>query len=106
MPNDDLLVPTQPWILCLMRSLLLRSSLRPRLDCTSLTPFVGFNNTTDIHTHLCSRQIHYRYENARRDRVYGKRVPGAKVDTQELADRVSLFILYLPLLLPLLPSQS
>ncbi|EIM88795.1 MFS general substrate transporter [Stereum hirsutum FP-91666 SS1] len=35
--------------------------------------------------------IHYRYENARRDRVYGKREPGAKVDTQELADRAPDF---------------
>jgi hypothetical protein len=34
-------------------------------------------------------QTHYRYENARRNRVYGKRVPNTRVDTSELADRVS-----------------
>ena len=34
-------------------------------------------------------QIHYRFENARRDRVYGKPITGARVDTSELADRVS-----------------
>jgi uncharacterized membrane protein YeaQ/YmgE (transglycosylase-associated protein family) len=32
---------------------------------------------------------HYRYENARRNRVYGKRLPNTRVDTSELADRVS-----------------
>ncbi|KAH9171393.1 MFS general substrate transporter [Lactarius sanguifluus] len=35
--------------------------------------------------------IHYRYENARRDRVYGKHVPGTRVDTSELADRAPGF---------------
>lgn len=34
-------------------------------------------------------QTHYRYENARRNRVYGKPVPNTRVDTSELADRVS-----------------
>ena len=33
-------------------------------------------------------QTHYRYENARRNRVYGKRIPNTRVDTSELADRV------------------
>lgn len=33
--------------------------------------------------------MHFRYENARRDRVYGKHVPNTRVDTSELADRVS-----------------
>jgi hypothetical protein len=33
-------------------------------------------------------QTHYRYENARRSRVYGKRIPNTRVDTSELADRV------------------
>ncbi|KAH9994691.1 MFS general substrate transporter [Russula vinacea] len=32
---------------------------------------------------------HYRYENARRNRVYGKSLPNTRVDTSELADRVS-----------------
>ena len=40
------------------------------------------------HTYLCL-QMHYRYENARRDRMYGKHVPNTRVDTSELADRVS-----------------
>ncbi|KAH9074144.1 MFS general substrate transporter [Lactarius deliciosus] len=35
--------------------------------------------------------IHYRYENARRDRVYGKHIPGTRVDTSELADRAPGF---------------
>jgi len=35
--------------------------------------------------------IHYRYENARRDRVYGKPIPGMPVDTSELADRAPGF---------------
>ncbi|KAH9061131.1 MFS general substrate transporter [Lactarius vividus] len=35
--------------------------------------------------------IHYRYENARRDRVYGKYIPGMRVDTSELADRAPGF---------------
>jgi hypothetical protein len=34
--------------------------------------------------------MHYRYENARRDRVYGKPIPGTRVDTSELADRVGI----------------
>jgi hypothetical protein len=34
-------------------------------------------------------QIHYRHENARRDRVYGMHVPDTRVDTSDLADRVS-----------------
>jgi hypothetical protein len=34
-------------------------------------------------------QTHYRYENARRNRVYGKHIPNTRVDTSELADRVS-----------------
>jgi hypothetical protein len=34
-------------------------------------------------------QMYFRYENARRDRVYGKHVPNTRVDTSELADRVS-----------------
>jgi hypothetical protein len=34
-------------------------------------------------------QTHYHYENARRDRVYGKHIPNTRVDTSELADRVS-----------------
>ena len=34
-------------------------------------------------------QTHYRYENARRNRVYGKRIPNTRVDTSQLADRVS-----------------
>jgi hypothetical protein len=33
-------------------------------------------------------QTHYRYENARRNRVYGKRIPNTRVDTSQLADRV------------------
>ena len=33
-------------------------------------------------------QTHYRYENARRNRVYGKHIPNTRVDTSELADRV------------------
>lgn len=33
-------------------------------------------------------QTHYRYENARRNRVYGKRIPNSRVDTSELADKV------------------
>jgi hypothetical protein len=33
-------------------------------------------------------QTHYRYENARRNRVYGKRITNTRVDTSELADRV------------------
>ena len=33
--------------------------------------------------------MHFRYENARRDRVYGKHIPNTRVDTSELADRVS-----------------
>jgi len=32
--------------------------------------------------------MHFRYENARRDRVYGRHI-NADVDTSELADRVS-----------------
>jgi hypothetical protein len=39
--------------------------------------------------HLPYLQMHFRYENARRDRVYGKHVPNTRVDTSELADRVS-----------------
>lgn len=35
--------------------------------------------------------LHYRYENARRDRVYGKYIPGTPVDTSELADRAPGF---------------
>jgi len=34
---------------------------------------------------------HYRYENARRNRVYGKPVPNTRVDTSELADRAPGF---------------
>ncbi|KAI9457576.1 MFS general substrate transporter [Lactarius psammicola] len=34
---------------------------------------------------------HYRHENARRDRVYGKHIPGTPVDTSELADRAPGF---------------
>jgi hypothetical protein len=34
-------------------------------------------------------QTHYHYENARRNRVYGKHIPNTRVDTSELADRVS-----------------
>ncbi|KAI0281818.1 MFS general substrate transporter [Russula aff. rugulosa BPL654] len=34
---------------------------------------------------------HYRYENARRNRVYGKPIPNARVDTSELADRAPGF---------------
>ena len=33
-------------------------------------------------------QTHYRYENARRNRVYGKPIPNTRIDTSELADRV------------------
>ena len=36
--------------------------------------------------------MHYRYENARRDRVYGKPIPGMRVDTSELADRVGTVV--------------
>ena len=36
--------------------------------------------------------MHFRYENARRDRVYGKHIPNTRVDTSELADRVSAII--------------
>lgn len=36
-----------------------------------------------------SVQTHYHYENARRNRVYGKPIPNTRVDTSELADRVS-----------------
>ncbi|KAI9507293.1 MFS general substrate transporter [Russula earlei] len=35
----------------------------------------------------CVLTTHFRYENARRDRVYGKPIPNARVDTSELADR-------------------
>jgi len=35
--------------------------------------------------------ISYRMENARRDRLYGKPEPGAKVDTRELADKAPAF---------------
>ncbi|KAI0066926.1 MFS general substrate transporter [Artomyces pyxidatus] len=35
--------------------------------------------------------IHYRLENARRDRAHGKHVPDARVDTSELADRAPGF---------------
>lgn len=34
---------------------------------------------------------HYYYENARRNRVYGKRAPNTRVDTSELADRAPDF---------------
>ncbi|KAI0266526.1 MFS general substrate transporter [Gloeopeniophorella convolvens] len=34
---------------------------------------------------------HFRYENARRDRVYGKHTPETRVDTSELADRAPGF---------------
>ncbi|KAI0251087.1 MFS general substrate transporter [Lactifluus subvellereus] len=37
----------------------------------------------------CILTTHFRYENARRDRVYGKHIPDTRVDTSELADRVS-----------------
>jgi len=33
-------------------------------------------------------QMYFRYENARRDRMYGEHVPNTRVDTSELADRV------------------
>jgi hypothetical protein len=39
--------------------------------------------------HVSCLQLHYGYENARRDRVYGKHIPNTRVDTSELADRVS-----------------
>jgi hypothetical protein len=35
--------------------------------------------------------MHFRNENARRDRVYGKHVPNSRVDTSELADKVGAF---------------
>jgi hypothetical protein len=34
-------------------------------------------------------QTHFRHENARRDRVYGKHLPNTRVDTSDLADKVS-----------------
>jgi hypothetical protein len=34
-------------------------------------------------------QAHFRYENAHRDRVYGKHVPNTRVDTSDLADKAS-----------------
>lgn len=37
-------------------------------------------------------QISYRFENQHRDRVHGKPVYDAKVDTSELADKVRLFL--------------
>lgn len=37
--------------------------------------------------------MHFRYENARRDRVYGKHTPNTRVDTSVLADRVSAITL-------------
>lgn len=33
-------------------------------------------------------QMYFHYENARRDRMYGKHIPNTRVDTSELADRV------------------
>jgi len=39
----------------------------------------------------CILTTHFRYENARRDRVYGKHIPDTRVDTSELADRAPGF---------------
>lgn len=88
-PDGPLPGPTQPWFLRIVWAVLLWSSLCPRLDRTSFSPYTDINSTIDANPRVRSGKIHYRYENARRDRVYGKREPGAKVDTQELADRVS-----------------
>lgn len=38
--------------------------------------------------HLITKQISYRRDNARRDRLYGKSTPDSMVDTHELADKV------------------
>jgi len=42
---------------------------------------------------MCSGALtsHFRYENARRDRMYGKHTPNTRVDTSELADKASGF---------------
>ncbi|KAF8504404.1 MFS general substrate transporter [Russula emetica] len=42
---------------------------------------------------ICASALttHYRYENTRRNRVYGKHVPNTRVDTSELADRAPGF---------------
>ncbi|KAI0002596.1 major facilitator superfamily domain-containing protein [Russula compacta] len=39
----------------------------------------------------CILTTHFRYENARRDRVYGEHIPNTRVDTSELADRAPGF---------------
>lgn len=39
----------------------------------------------------CILTMHFRYENARRDRVYGKHIPNTRVDTSVLADRAPGF---------------
>jgi len=41
-----------------------------------------------LESHLIIKQISYRRDNARRDRLYGKSTPNAKVDTHKLADKV------------------
>lgn len=108
-PDDPLPDPMQPWLLCLVRAILLRSSLRHHLDRTSFSPSSDSNSRVDIDICLHSSQIHYRYENARRDRVYGKREPGAKVDTQEFADRVSFLhpsLLSTPIPSPFAPGAN
>lgn len=46
-------------------------------------------------------QTSYRWDNARRDKLYGKVKPGVRIDTRELADKVRVFWLetsFLPLL--------
>jgi len=39
----------------------------------------------------CVLTAHFRYENARRDRVYGKHISNTRVDTSELADKAPDF---------------
>jgi hypothetical protein len=58
--------------------------LEPYALASSLYAIIISRDTT-----LILLQIHYLHENARRDRVYGKHVPNTRVDTSDLADRVS-----------------
>ncbi|KAH9965175.1 major facilitator superfamily domain-containing protein [Russula dissimulans] len=56
-----------------------------------LTPFVLVLAGLLFLGSMCTGALtsHFRYENARRDRVFGKHIPNTRVDTSELADRRS-----------------